>query len=157
MSDFLKILSNVLCINGPFGRDDVIVHKSTKLKTMNEIPGDYHKGIFSQSKKIRKGAGKNKLTRAQRKINRYLESIKQNKAFEFAKEHGFYHITYGYFKEEYAHVVDDLFYNPKTKYLIGSVILHEIENGDAEIMHYKISKKGYQKTWFVKENEEVKW
>ena len=74
MSNYLKrlsVLSDALGIDGPYGRDDVIHYKPTKLKTIDEIPGDYHKGIFSQSKKIRKGAGKRKLTRAERRKRGY--------------------------------------------------------------------------------------
>lgn len=39
----------------------------TKCKNKEEIPGREHSGMYSQPKKLRKGAGHKKLTRAQRK------------------------------------------------------------------------------------------
>ena len=42
-------------------------YSPTKCKDVSDIPGNYHSGIYSKQKKLRKGAGKKKLTRAQRK------------------------------------------------------------------------------------------
>ena len=42
-------------------------HLPTRCKNTSEIPGYAHSGMYSQSKKLRKGAGSKKLTRAQRK------------------------------------------------------------------------------------------
>ncbi len=41
--------------------------KPTKCKNKEEIPGREHSGMYSQPKKLRRGAGHRKLTRAQRK------------------------------------------------------------------------------------------
>ena len=52
---------------GPYGVDDSYSYSDTPLKSPYDIPGNYHKGMFSQPKKLRKGAGHKKLTRAQGK------------------------------------------------------------------------------------------
>ena len=53
---------------GPFyGGGERSCYSPTKCKSVNEIAGYHHDGIYSQPKKLRKGAGHKKLTRAQRK------------------------------------------------------------------------------------------
>lgn len=46
----------------------------TKCKSVDEIAGYHHDGIYSQPKKLRKGAGHKKLTRAQRKKGKFYET-----------------------------------------------------------------------------------
>lgn len=46
----------------------------TKCKSVDEIAGYHHSGIYSQPKKLKKGAGQKKLTRAQRKKRNYYET-----------------------------------------------------------------------------------
>lgn len=53
---------------GPFyGGGERSYCSPTKCKSVDEIAGYHHEGIYSKSKKLRKGAGHRKLTRAQRK------------------------------------------------------------------------------------------
>lgn len=46
----------------------------TKCKSVDEIDGYHHSGIYSKQKKPRKGAGHKKMTRAQRKKRNYYET-----------------------------------------------------------------------------------
>lgn len=53
---------------GPFyGGRERSYSSPTKCKNVDEVPGYHHDGIYSQSKKLRKGAGHRKMTRAQRR------------------------------------------------------------------------------------------
>ena len=67
-----KLLSNVMLMSMLAGMSDYSLyseqqHSPTRCKDVSDIPGNYHNGIYSKQKKLRKGAGKKKLTRAQRK------------------------------------------------------------------------------------------
>lgn len=53
--------------DGPFYGGERSCGSPTKCKNVDEIAGYHHDGIYSQPKKLRKGAGHKKLTRAQRK------------------------------------------------------------------------------------------
>ena len=50
----------------PFYGGERSYSSPTKCKSVGEIAG-YHEGIYSKPKKLRKGAGHKKLTRAQRR------------------------------------------------------------------------------------------
>lgn len=56
--------------DGPFYGEEHSYGSPTKCKSVDEVPGYHHDGIYSQPKKLRKGAGHKKLTRAQRKKQR---------------------------------------------------------------------------------------
>lgn len=66
-----KLLVNLAAasflLGGPYGYDDVRHSAPTRCKNVDEIAGYHHEGIYSKQKKLRKGAGHKKLTRAQRK------------------------------------------------------------------------------------------
>lgn len=53
--------------DGPFYGGERSCGSPTKCKSVDEIDGYHHSGIYSKPKKLRKGAGHKKLTRAQRK------------------------------------------------------------------------------------------
>lgn len=56
--------------DGPYYGGERSYGSPTKCKSVEEVPGYHHDGIYSQPKKLRKGAGHKKLTRAQRKKQR---------------------------------------------------------------------------------------
>lgn len=60
---FLASLAN----RGPYGHEDKFIYSDTPCKSIYDISGKAHNGMYSQQKKLRKGAGHKKLTRAQRK------------------------------------------------------------------------------------------
>lgn len=64
-------LSMLAC---PYGREDVRSYSPTPCKSVDNIPGYHHDGIYSQPKKLKKGTGHKKLTRAQRKKRNYYET-----------------------------------------------------------------------------------
>lgn len=60
--------------DGPYFGEKRSCVSPTKCKNVDEIDGYHHKGIYSQPKKLKKGAGQKKLTRAQRKKMNYYET-----------------------------------------------------------------------------------
>jgi len=68
----LKIMAPLMAMTMASGGDSCLYpsyepHEPTRSKSKEEIPGYEHDGMYSQTKKLRPGAGKKKLTRAQRK------------------------------------------------------------------------------------------
>lgn len=84
MSDALKNMKKRMALtmasilpwmpDGPFFGGKRSYGSPTPCKNVDEIPGYHHDGIYSQQKKLRKGAGHKKLTRAQRKKRNYYET-----------------------------------------------------------------------------------
>ena len=69
-SKLAEVLALSMLAAGPYGIDDRPSYSPTTCKNVDEVPGYHHEGIYSKQKKLRKGAGHKKLTRAQRKGQR---------------------------------------------------------------------------------------
>lgn len=69
MRSLLPVIASMamFTMDDPYGRSDIRYTSPTRCKSVEEIAGYHHEGIYSQTKKLRKGAGHKKLTRAQRK------------------------------------------------------------------------------------------
>lgn len=67
----LALMSHLMLMgamaSGPYGVDDRPSYSPTPCKKVDEVPGYHHEGIYSKQKKLRKGFGHKKMTRAQRR------------------------------------------------------------------------------------------